>query len=112
MAGADFFLGERMSVGRFASAGRAGRAIVIAGFLTVAGAHPLAAQSIDQRHAEALAYIAAHADSEDMTMVPMRDGIRLYSLLLFPKGQPRQNMPTVLIRDPYLTKSWVGFFAD
>jgi uncharacterized protein len=112
VAGADFFLGERMSVGRFASAGRAGRAIVIAGFLTVAGAHPLAAQSIDQRHAEALAYIAAHADSEDMTMVPMRDGIRLYSLLLFPKGQPRQNMPTVLIRDPYLTKSWVGFFAD
>jgi predicted acyl esterase len=89
-------------------------ALAIAGFLTVtgAGARPLAAQSNAQRHAEALAYIAAHADSEDMTMIPMRDGIRLYSLLLFPKGQPRQSMPTVLIRDPYLTKGWVAFFAD
>jgi uncharacterized protein len=101
-----------MSVGRSASVVRAGIALAVAGLLIVTGARPLAAQSIAQRHAEALAYIAAHADSEDMTMIPMRDGIRLYSLLLFPRGQPRQNMPTVLIRDPYLTKGWADFFAD
>ncbi len=103
-----------MSVGRFASVVRAGSAFAIAGLVSVmgAGVRPLAAQSIEQRHAEALAYIAAHADSEDMTMIPMRDGIRLYSLMLFPRGQPRQNMPTVLLRNPYLTKGMVDGFAD
>ena len=54
------------------------------------------------REKEAIAYINAHADKEDMVMVPMRDGVRLYHLILFPKGQPRQNLPTVLIRIPYL----------
>ncbi len=51
---------------------------------------------------EAQAYIDSHADVEDMVMVPMRDGVRLYHLILFPKGAPRQNMPTVIIRTPYL----------
>ena len=116
--GADSFLGEHMSVVRFVSVMRAGTAfaiaLAIAGILTLTGAgvRPLAAQSIEQRHAEALEYIAAHADSEDMTMVPMRDGIRLYSLMLFPRGQPRQNMPAVLIHHPYLTKGMVSGFAD
>ena len=35
---------------------------------------------------EAQAYIDSHADIEDMVMVPMRDGVRLYHLILFPKG--------------------------
>jgi len=52
--------------------------------------------------AEAQAYIDSHADIEDMVMVPMRDSVRLYHLILFPKGEQRQNLPTVLIRIPYL----------
>ena len=47
---------------------------------------------------DALAYINTHSDKEDMVMIPMRDGVRLYSLIIFPKGQARQNLPTVLIR--------------
>ncbi len=70
------------------------------------------AQSPQERHAAALAYIAQHADSEDMVMMPMRDGVRLYALILFPKGQPRQNMPAVLLRNPYLTSGMVTGFAD
>jgi putative CocE/NonD family hydrolase len=50
----------------------------------------------------AQAYINAHADIEDMVMVPMRDGVRLYHIIFFPKGKPRQNLPTVIIRIPYL----------
>ncbi len=50
----------------------------------------------------AQAYIDSHADVEDMVMVPMRDGVRLYHLILFPKGKPRQALPTVMIRIPYL----------
>ena len=69
-------------------------------------------QSIAERHAAALAYIAAHADSEDMIMMPMRDGVRLYALILFPKGQPREHLPAVLIRNPYLTSGMVQGFAD
>ena len=49
-----------------------------------------------------MAYINSHADREDMVMVPMRDSVRLYHLILFPKDHPRQNLPTVLIRIPYL----------
>src|ERR1700676_4609016 len=45
---------------------------------------------------DAVAYINAHSDKEDMVMIPMRDGVRLYSLIVFPKGQARQNLPTVL----------------
>jgi putative CocE/NonD family hydrolase len=51
---------------------------------------------------EAQAYIDSHAEIEDMVMVPMRDSVRLYHLILFPKGEQRQNLPTVLIRIPYL----------
>ena len=51
---------------------------------------------------EAQAYINSHADIEDMVMVPMRDGVRLYHLVLYPKGKPRQNLPSVIIRTPYL----------
>ena len=51
-----------------------------------------------------VAYINTHSDKEDMVMIPMRDGVRLYSLIIFPKGQARQNLPTVLIRIPYLIR--------
>jgi uncharacterized protein len=53
---------------------------------------------------DAVAYINAHSDKEDMVMIPMRDGVHLYSLIVFPKGQARQNLPTVLIRTPYLIR--------
>jgi putative CocE/NonD family hydrolase len=69
--------------------------------LAGAGALPTRVSAQVSTADEAQAYINAHADTEDMVMVPMRDGVRLYHLLLFPKGQPRQNMPTVLIRIPY-----------
>jgi predicted acyl esterase len=67
---------------------------------------------IAQRHAIAVAYIEEHADREEMVMTPMRDGVRLSSLMLFPKGQPRQNMPAILIHNPYLTKTMVDRFAE
>lgn len=64
----------------------------------------LFAQDNAARTADALAYIAAHADREEKVMIPMRDGVRLSALMLFPKDRPRQNMPTVLFRSPYLTE--------
>ncbi len=80
--------------------------------LLTAQAPPTHAQDIAQRHAAAVAYIADHADREDMVMMPMRDGVRLYALILFPKGQPRQNLPAVLLRNPYLTETMVDSFAE
>src|SRR5689334_14615754 len=59
-------------------------------------ARPLAAQVPETQVAQA--YIDTHADFEDMVYVPMRDGVRLYHLIIFPKGQARQNFPTVIIR--------------
>ena len=47
-----------------------------------------------------------------MVMTPMRDGVRLYALILFPKGQPREHLPAVLLRNPYLTEGMVSGFAD
>ena len=60
------------------------------------------AQGNAARTADALAYIAAHADREEKVMISMRDGVRLSALILFPKDRPRQNMPAVLFRSPYL----------
>src|ERR1700722_6576787 len=107
-----------MRAGRCVSGARAGLSFAVAGLLAMTGASARlawaqpAAQTIAQRHAEALAYLAAHVDSEDMTMIPMRDGVRLYSLVLFPRGQPRQNLPAVLLRNPYLTKGMGSGFAE
>ncbi len=42
---------------------------------------------------EAQAYVNSHADIEDMVMVPMRDGVRLYHLVLFPKGSRGRTSP-------------------
>jgi putative CocE/NonD family hydrolase len=69
--------------------------------LAGAGTLPVRASAQVSQADEAQAYINEHADTEDMVMVPMRDGVRLYHLILFPKGQARQNLPTVLIRIPY-----------
>ena len=65
-------------------------------------ATPDAAAAQVTRDDEAITYINAHADLEDMVMVPMRDSVRLYHLIVFPKGQPRKDLPAVLIRSPYL----------
>jgi predicted acyl esterase len=63
-----------------------------------------AANDNKQLDDDALTYINTHSDKEDMVMIPMRDGVRLYSLIVFPKGQARQNLPTVLIRAAYLIR--------
>jgi len=63
-----------------------------------------AANDSKQLDDDAIAYINTHSEKEDMVMSPMRDGVRLYSLIVFPKGQARQNLPTVLIRTPYLIR--------
>jgi uncharacterized protein len=70
----------------------------------LAGSLTLPARALAQSLAtqEAQAYIDSHADIEDMVMVPMRDGVKLYHMILFPKGEQRQNMPTALVRIPYL----------
>ena len=60
------------------------------------------AQDDARQTADALAYIAAHADREEKVMIPMRDGVRLSALIMFPKDRPRQNLPAVLFRSPYL----------
>lgn len=69
--------------------------------LLVALSAPAHAQDWTQRTTAAMDYIAKHADSEDMVMMQMRDGVRLYALILFPKDRPRTHLPTVLIRTPY-----------
>lgn len=71
------------------------------GILLTAPPFPVHAQDYKQRSAAAAAYIDEHSEREDMLMMPMRDGVRLYTLILFPKGIPRQNLPTVLFRHPY-----------
>lgn len=78
----------------------------------LAGSSVLPARVLAQvsRNDEAQAYINSHADIEDMVMVPMRDGVRLYHLIFFPKGKPRQKLPTVIIRTPYLIDAQhIGF---
>jgi hypothetical protein len=54
-------------------------------------------QDMATRRAAAVAYLTTHADREEMVMVPMRDGVRLSALILFPKDRPRQNLPTILV---------------
>jgi hypothetical protein len=56
-------------------------------------------------------YIVAHADREEMVRVPMRDGIRLSALILFPKDQPRKSLPAILIYNPYLTEGMIHGFG-
>ncbi|MEP7344374.1 MAG: CocE/NonD family hydrolase, partial [Gemmatimonadaceae bacterium] len=76
-------------------------------------ARPAAAQTYAQKLRATVDYIQVHSDREDMIRLPMRDGVRLSATILFPKGKPRQNLPTVLIFIPYLTESTIrgGLFA-
>ncbi len=60
---------------------------------------------------EDMSYIASHADREEQIMMPMRDGVRLNALILFPKDRPRQNLPAILLRNPYLTEGMVRNFS-
>ncbi len=71
----------------------------------------LDAQDYAARSAAAVAYIASHADREEKVMMPMRDGVRLSALILFPRDGPRQNLPTVMFRNPYLTEGMVRNFS-
>lgn len=86
--------------------------------VAAAGALPCIASGEDAptaltvRHEAAVAYIADHADREEMVMTPMRDGIRLSSLILLPKGQPHQNLPAILFFGPYTHKSMTDKFAE
>ena len=77
--------------------------------LLITQALAIHAQDLEQRQAAALAYVRDHADRENDVMMPMRDGVRLSADILFPKGQPRKNLPTVLIRKPYLTDAMIDW---
>ena len=79
--------------------------------LSAAPSRPIAAQTYAMRTTAAVDYIATHADREEMMRVPMRDGVRLSALILFPKNRPRQNLPTVLIHIPYLTEGTIRGFG-
>ncbi|MFN8583223.1 MAG: CocE/NonD family hydrolase [Gemmatimonadaceae bacterium] len=59
------------------------------------------AQGRSARDEAVAQYFATQVDIEDMVRIPMRDGIRLNSMFVFPKGKPRQNLPTILIFFPY-----------
>lgn len=76
--------------------------------LSPAAAH---AQDIDARVTSAVAYIEQHADRDEQVMMPMRDGVRLNALILFPKDKPRTDLPAVLLRNPYLTEGMVKSFS-
>ncbi|MBI4501080.1 MAG: hypothetical protein HY700_07960, partial [Gemmatimonadetes bacterium] len=67
--------------------------------LALAGGAPLYAQAT--RANPAAEYFATQVDAEEMVRIPMRDGIRLNGTIYFAKGQPRQNLPTVLWFFPY-----------
>lgn len=71
----------------------------------------LPAQDYATKGAAAAAYIAQHADRDEKVMMPMRDGVRLSALILFPKDRARQGLPTVLLRNPYLTEGMVRSFG-
>lgn len=50
----------------------------------------------------AVAWLSTNTERQEKVMIPMRDGVRLSALILFPKGRPRTNLPTILYRSPYL----------
>lgn len=54
-----------------------------------------------KRFAEMDAWVARNVDVEDMIRIPMRDGIHLNGRLYFLKGQPRKNLPVILMFWPY-----------
>lgn len=62
---------------------------------------PIIAQcdGCDLTYAEALAFNNS-LEMEDMVEIPMRDGVKLYARIYYPKIK-RMNLPTVLMRTPY-----------
>ncbi len=70
--------------------------------LVASSATMTAAQDYAARHAVATAYLENNVEKELKVMIPMRDGTRLSTEILFPKGKSRQNMPSVLFFTPYL----------
>ncbi len=91
-------------------------ALPILGVVALAFAGParLFAQDYVARNAVALAYLEQHADREQKMMIPMRDGVRLSAVILFPKKIPRSNLPAVIFRTPYLIEprsinSWAEY---
>jgi uncharacterized protein len=61
-----------------------------------------ARHAAEQTRRDAAAALLPHiADREDMVRITMRDGARLNGTLLFPKGKPQNDLPTVLIFFPY-----------
>ena len=87
-------------------AGQQIASLIITATLGVLLIRPLHAQEVDPgytaRAAVAIEYLATHTEREEKVMIPMRDSVRLSALILFPKDQPRRNLPTVLYRSPYL----------
>ena len=87
-------------------AGQQIASLIIIATLGVLLVNPLHAQELDPgyiaRAALAIEYLATHTEREEKVMIPMRDSVRLSALILFPKDQPRRNLPTVLYRTPYL----------
>ncbi|MEO8451357.1 MAG: CocE/NonD family hydrolase [Gemmatimonadota bacterium] len=84
--------------------------LVLAG-LTGVATDPAVSQTAAMKTTAAMDYIATRAERDEMIRVPMRDGIRLSALILFPKDRPRQNLPTVLIHNPYLTEGMIRSFS-
>ena len=91
---------------RVVIAGQQITSLIVIATLGVLLIKPLYAQEEDPgytaRAALAIEYLATHTEREEKVMMPMRDGVRLSALILFPKDQPRRNLPTVLYRSPYL----------
>ena len=86
--------------------------LVIVGVALAGATTPALAQAAGQSRPQqagrgggrgaAAEYFASQVDREDLISIPMRDGVRLNATLVFPKGQPRQNLPTILTFFPYL----------
>src|SRR5207237_8510612 len=77
--GTHMFATDLRATARLFKLGHAALLLATAGV----GARPLAAQVPEAQVAQA--YIDTHAEFEDMVYVPMRDGVRLYHLIIFPK---------------------------
>lgn len=59
-------------------------------------------ESFKEQHSAAISYISEHAERDEHVHIPMRDGVNLSALILYPKAYPRRNLPTILYRSPYL----------
>jgi putative CocE/NonD family hydrolase len=77
----------------------------------------LSGQDRAAMRAASVAYIEQNSEREQKVMMPMRDGVKLSAVILFPKNQPRRNLPTILFRTPYLIEpgsivSWSDYLES